>query len=368
MAKGDKSRHQKQIDTQGKTFDTGMTNYQNTLGGSQNTFMNNYNTGVGKNMGSYDEIMQGYRGIMDDPTLANSWKNNPGASFSPGTYTPQSYNYSDPFNSYGGFTEFSKTGGLSDANQADMRARGIAPTRAIYQNAIRGINRQKALQGGYSPNATAALAKNKREMSQQITDANIGVNSDIAKMVQSGRLAGLQGMYGVEGQRLGAEVDKNKFGALQKNWAEEQTGQDRRFGANLAASSYRDPNDQKLQALHGMTGLYGSTPGMAATFGNQVLQNQNQLGDAMRMQGDWGQNQIGNQFQNSQIAGNFGQAMNNINSAIQPIANIGGMMTGMGNIWGGGGGAGTMAPATYPGAGQQPNYSRMYNFGGGAPR
>lgn len=362
MAKGDKSRHQKQIDTQNTQFQTGMTGLNNTLQGSQNTFMNNYNTGVGKNMGSYDEIMQGYRGIVDDPTMGGKWGRNPGAGFTPGTYTPQEYTYSDPFKSYGGYEEFSKTGGLSADDQSNMRARGIAPTRAIYQNALRGINRQKALQGGYSPNATAALAKNKRDMTQQITDANIGVNSDIAKMVQSGKLAGLGGMSDIEKQRLGAEIGKNKYAADSRMWSEEMTGADRRYGAGLEAQYYRDPGDQVLQALGGMTNLYGATPGMAATFGNQVLQNQGQLGQAQEMQGNWGQNQIQNQYQNSQIPSNFDTTMGRIGKGIGMAGQIGAAIgTGGASLALPGGGM--YGPGSFRGG--QPNVGNM--TGTGAP-
>lgn len=309
MAKNDKKKHQAQIDTQGQTWDRGMSNLNNTLGQTQNAFMGNYNQGTGMNMGSYNDIMGMYKGIYDDEASGRGGRGGP-PGYGGSTYTPQTIEGGpDPFASYGGYTEFSKTGGLSEGDQANMRARGIAPTRAIYQNAIRQINRNKALQGGYAPNAIAALAKNKREMSQEISDANINTNAGIAQMVQQGKLAGLGGMSGIEGQRYNRDFDIKKFNAGQQNWAEENRGADNRFGAGHAASTWRDPNANRLAALQGMTSLYGATPGMANLFGGQVLQNQGQMMDAQRMQGDWGQNQINQQQNNSQIKGNFRQFM-----------------------------------------------------------
>ena len=57
-------------------------------------------------------------------------------------YTPFLAGYKDPFNSYGGFTEFSQTGGYSPNDIANMRARGISPIRAAYANAERELGRE----------------------------------------------------------------------------------------------------------------------------------------------------------------------------------------------------------------------------------
>src|SRR5437773_5397071 len=49
-----------------------------------------------------------------------------------------------------GFSEFSKTGGFSPEDLANIRARALSPVRAVYSNAQREVNRQRSLQGGYS--------------------------------------------------------------------------------------------------------------------------------------------------------------------------------------------------------------------------
>ncbi len=327
MAKNDKQKHQGMINTQQTAFQDPMNQVRDQLNTTQNRFSNNYDTGVAKNFGSYDDIMRGYQGVVDDAASGKFRKKGYGGS----DYNPQTIEAGpDPFKSYGGYDEFSRTGGFSEGDKQNMRERAIAPTRAVFQSNLRNINRQKALQGGYSPNATAAIAKSAREQSQAAADATVNSNADIAQMVQSGRLAGLGGMSGIEGQRYNRDFDIKKFNAGQQNWADENRGADRRFGY----SNQEDPMANRLAALQGMTGLYGTTPAMAQLFGDQVLKNQGQILDAQGLQGQWGQNQIGNQFQNSQIKGNFGQVMDNVNSMMQPIANVGSLMTGVPNIWG----------------------------------
>lgn len=192
--------------------------------------------------------------------------------------------YSDPFNSYGGYSEFSKTGGYSPADIANMRARGTSPIRAAYANAQREVGRGRSLQGGYSPNAAAAQVKMAREQGQGGADAMQNVEAGLAEARNRGRLAGLGGMAGIEGQRLAAQLDAGKFNAM------------------------GDQQDQanRLGALHGMSSLYGTTPGMASMFANQLNQS---IGQG----GEYGLGQQRADYSAQQLPGAFDQTMNRVN-------------------------------------------------------
>jgi hypothetical protein len=95
---------------------------------------------------------------------------------------------------YAGYQQFARTGGFSPEDLANIRARSISPVRAVYSNAQREVNRQRALQGGYSPGFQALQARMAREQSQGAADAYTDVEANIAEMVQKGKLAGLEGM------------------------------------------------------------------------------------------------------------------------------------------------------------------------------
>ena len=243
----------------------GMENLFNNLYGANSTFMNNYNTGVNKNLQSYDDIMAAYQGFMGGNANLSS--------------------------AAGGFRNFADTGGFSDQDIQNIRARAIAPTRSIYSNAMDEVNRNRSLQG-YSPNHNAALAKMSREQSYNISDINTNANAAIAQMVQQGKLAGLSGLANVGS-------------------AEGQLG---------------------LGALGGMTSLYGSSPGLAATFGNQVLNSGNQLLGAQGMQNDLAQMFMNARAQNAQIPGNFQQAMGNIGSVLGLGGRVAGSLIGLGGF------------------------------------
>jgi hypothetical protein len=121
----------------------------------------------------------------------------PGAGSSGGSSWSSS-NSGQP-QAFAGFQDFSKTGGFSPQDLANIRARAVSPVRAVYQNAQQNVNRQRALQGGYSPGFGVLQDRMARGQSQGISDQSIAAESEIGKMVQEGKLAGLQGMASTEG-------------------------------------------------------------------------------------------------------------------------------------------------------------------------
>ena len=125
-----------------------------------------------------------------------------GGADSGGGSSWSSFNSGQP-QSFAGFQNFAQTGGFSPTDLANIRARAVSPVRAVYANAQQNVNRQRALQGGYSPGFGVLQSRMAREQGQQTSDAAIGAESNIAEMVQQGKLAGLQGMASTEGTTSG---------------------------------------------------------------------------------------------------------------------------------------------------------------------
>lgn len=114
--------------------------------------------------------------------------------------------------SFSGFQDFAKTGGFSAADLANIRARAVSPVRAIYARAQENVNRQRSLQGGYSPGFGVLQARMAREQGQGVSDAATNAEAAIAEMVQQGKLAGLQGMAGTEGRTSGSTTSGGSSG------------------------------------------------------------------------------------------------------------------------------------------------------------
>lgn len=153
-----------------------------------------------------------------------------------------------------GYQDFAKTGGFTPQGIAAMRSRALSPSRAVYQNALRNVERQRTLQGGYSPGFGTLTGRLAREQSQSLSDASTNVEASLAQMIQQGRLAG----------------------------------------------------------LGGATSLYGTTPAQSALFGNQVLNATGQLtgavGNEMGMESDF----IRNRIAQGQMMGRGQHALSNI--------------------------------------------------------
>lgn len=291
-------------------------------GPAANQMAQNFGRASEQQFGDYTDIMNQYRGIYSGAG-GETGSAEGGGGYSTfdasGMYTPFLVSYDDPFKSYEGFEEFSKTGGYSPADIANMRARGVGPVRSAYANAERELGRQRSLQGGYAPNAVATLAKMAREQGQASADATQNVEAGLASERQKGRLAGLTGMSGIEGQRLGAQIDVGKFNAGQQSGAQAANiGAAGEAAANSAANSAAIAGmnmDDRFRGLSGATQLYGTTPGLISTTGNQ-------LGNMIQTGGNFGTTMLGRQNESQGLTGRFDQTANRIGQLVNTGAQV----------------------------------------------
>lgn len=314
MAKGDHKRMQDQIKAQQAVGQGSQNALMGNLYNSNAQFGGNYDAATGMNMGSYNEIMQGYRNALGGGGAG-------GGSVGAGAGIGTNFGWDPLFrgafrNAIGGFNEFADNGGFDNQARQDIRARGVAPIRAVYSLANDNLNRSRSLTGG-APNYAAAQARMAREQAYGLSDMATNVEAELAQMIQQGRLAGLQGLTqaGTAGQGLSTNID-----ALNQQGQIAQAAAARASGSASAGA--------RLAALNGMTNLYGTTPGMMALTGNQLLQSEQNL-----LQGQGLQNQLSNMILNgqlggSQIPGNFASAMQNVNSALAPVGAIAGAFGG----------------------------------------
>jgi hypothetical protein len=237
--------------------------YENQQGPFANELARQFGRGAETDYQNYGDIMKRYGDVAGGGGPKN-----------------ERIGYTDPFESYGGYREFSQTGGYSPTDISNMRARGVSPIRSAYANAQRNVGRQRSLQGGYSPNAVATQARMAREQGQSMADATQNVEAGLAEARNKGRLAGLGGMSDIEKQRLAAQIDVGKFNATQGN----------------------EDNLNQLRALQGMTSLYGTTPGMAQLFGNQ-------LNTSIGQGGQFGLDLYGQDIASQQLPGQWDQNM-----------------------------------------------------------
>jgi len=214
---------------------------------------NAYTGAAAKQNNDYDSIMNNYKQMFNAPAS-----------------TPISYTGSpDVTSAMGNLKELSTTGGYSDQNINDIRARGVSPIRSIYASAQRNLERQRSLQGGYSPNMAAATTKMAREQSDLISGKTTDINAGIAEAINRNRLAASSPYASLAEGEAGRGLDVSKFNT--------ELGQQDR--------------SRQMQAIEGMRGMFGTTPALIDMFGRQVAsaaslgQNQQEINNRRR-QGD----------------------------------------------------------------------------------
>jgi hypothetical protein len=91
------------------------------------------------------------------------------------------------------YTNFMNTGGISDSDAVAMRNRAQRAAQGTYEDAGKIAERQQAATGGYGASG-AILGDLARKGSQAAERASTDTNADIAKLVQTGKLAGASGL------------------------------------------------------------------------------------------------------------------------------------------------------------------------------
>lgn len=223
-----------------------------------------YEGSVKQQTGDYNNIMQLLQNLVSQSQDPNGRSG----------YTPeipkytQSKDYRSAFDNLSGL---SKDGGYSESGIQDLRQRGISPIRSVYAGANRDIDRNRSLQGGYSPSYNATQAKMAREMSGLMSDKMGDVNAGIAQNVAQNRLAASSPLMSAAGNENALRFSAEQAGA-------DAVNRSREFQRSNALQS-------QLSAIDAMRGLYGTTPALASTFGNQAL-NSAQLQNQITQQND----------------------------------------------------------------------------------
>lgn len=283
MAKGDKSRQARAI----SVGESRGGEREGTLGarteGMRGQFWDDYLNSQMRGQQERGDIMNLYRGQIG------------------GGYSPVSYSRTPEFGeALAGFSEFGKTGGYSDADVANMRARGVSPIRATYARAMENLNRQKALQGGYSPNAAAAGAKMARELSMNLGDASTNLEAQLAEMKQRGRLAGYEGLGRLSTADLQMMMDAARANQM----------------AGLQARGL------DLDALRGMSSLYSTGPGEAEAFGRMALSSMGQGIDVGQMGNQFDLGMLGARQNQSQMPGNWQSFWGNVQAPFEAVGSM----------------------------------------------
>lgn len=199
---------------------------------------------------------------------------------------------------------FADTGGYSSDDINAFRSRGLSPIRSIYASALKNLQRQKAIQGGYSPNYGAMQAKLAREQSGIIGQHTMDLNANIAERVAEGKRFGLSNLSPLASQEQAATNAISAANAQGMNEFESanvaEVNRISELNARLmmeAENLNRQVDDsymqQALAATSGGANLYGTTPALTNMFGNQVLQSNAQNLQAQTAEGQLRQARAG---------------------------------------------------------------------------
>lgn len=265
----------------GNQGQAGINNLQSGITNRTQGLENRYNVAADRSEADYNNLSNNYSSFMGR---------------SPISYNPSNQN----FGAYGGYEDFSRTGGYSEEDKQNIRARANAPIRATYANAQNNLSRRNVLAGGNLANAGASQARMARELSYSLGDQSLNTEAMLAEAIRSGRLAGLGGMTGIDTSRM------------QEGLAN--------AGQNLNAQGME--SDRLLRAMSGQTSLYGTTPGQTSMYGNQMLNSSGQGLQAQQIQQQLMQAILSGSLGNAQLPGGFDKGLGRTASIMNLIGQM----------------------------------------------
>lgn len=192
----------------------------------------------------------------------------------------------------GVFDEFARTGGISDSDARNIRARGNAPISAAFGAGTAEMNRARRISGGSASMGNAAALKMARERSRASAEAALSTELGLSDRIRSGRQFGAEGMASSEGNLQG-QLNSNRLagmsGALggEMNFGNAVAG-NRLQGAGMWNQSEAGIQDMtqrgKLAGLGGLESVAGAEASAAAS--NASIGSSNaRYADAMRLEG-----------------------------------------------------------------------------------
>ena len=252
-----------------------------------------YQSAMEQSAGDYDSIMGQYRGLGERASRGDygdsSSENYSGGNINFSPISPSFSNYEEE-DDFSNLRDFAETGGFSGSDIGNIRERAVSPIRSIYDSANQNLLRQKSLQGGYSPNMGASIARMARESAGIIGEKTTAANADIAQMVQRGKLAGATALAPLEARESERRQDlamantnianqANMFNIRGASEVDRYNAEANRANRESSRSASSDNFNRILQTIQGQQSTYGTTPALANTFGSQVLNAANQVGN-----------------------------------------------------------------------------------------
>lgn len=164
----------------------------------------------------YQPIMSGYMGLAGNGGYSDASKASIGGDIS----GLQSIGATGGIDAAGAarmrgggvYDDFAQTGGLSQSDRANIKARALSPVSSMASTTRDEMARRRSVQGGFSPGFDASTRALQRDTARNIADTDLSANLGITDQVNQNKLAGAAGMASTEGNYQGLKTGNQLTG------------------------------------------------------------------------------------------------------------------------------------------------------------
>jgi len=222
--------------------------------------------GLGEMRGMYDELSSGGGGGGGIPGYGGQYDQYKKWYDTVGELGGANAEQVDAMRGYGQFKNFANTGGWSDADKNDFRARADSGTPQLFEGIRNEMTRRGTVQGGYGVGGGTALESMARQQAEQMRQSRLGAEGHIADSVREGQKWGAS-----SGSEAEQKVFQNMLTGQQGGMGiAERIAAENRAAASSRASSGRQNMQDRMGMIDAYTGLARQTGGQVA-YGEQEL-------------------------------------------------------------------------------------------------
>jgi len=178
-----------------------------------------------------------------------------------------------------GYNEFAKTGGYSDSDQANIRARSNS-TIPSFMEGLRNNMSQKANAAGSNVGSIFSSASGRlaRQGAQAAGEQASNTEMDLSDRIRSGRQWGIGGQADIGKVGLSGMQDIGNTEQSIQNENDQAAASAANANASAASGARDDQYRRYMSGLGGMQEMYGSSPAELARYDDMAMQNRGLTG------------------------------------------------------------------------------------------
>lgn len=223
-----------------------------------------------------DDIYGGYKKFADGSAFANGAGGSGGGGGGYAAYNPEMLKLTGTLeDAKGRYKNFADTGGYTEDDKNNIRARAISPISGFYDGLQRDMSHMRTAGQGSNIGFGESLQRMAREKARMSADVARDADLNIMDRVNAGKQYGLTGYTGIGNTEQ--DIDNNNVN--ERNQASQINASNARAAAAAADADARWRMGMQMEGLDRMADFYQTSPAELSRYDNMLMAERGMASD-----------------------------------------------------------------------------------------